>query len=145
MLYNYFRNTYYLIIFILLTFFFCFRTGFRPTKGGRLIRLVRRDMRTGQTLCPMGIESSIPRICPWNELLATEVQTTWFLLLTFIKHVCDQIKLSNFYDHPRHITYKNTHYLIIFLLLTFIKHVCDKKYTLFNYFINTYYLIIFSF
>jgi hypothetical protein len=33
-------------------FFFCFRTGFRPTKGGRLIRLVRRDMRIGQVLFP---------------------------------------------------------------------------------------------
>jgi hypothetical protein len=33
-----------------------FRTGFRPTKGGRLIWLVRRGMRTGQALFPLRIE-----------------------------------------------------------------------------------------
>jgi hypothetical protein len=36
--------------------FFCFRTDFRPIKGGRLIQLVRRGMRTGQVLFPLGIE-----------------------------------------------------------------------------------------
>ena len=64
---------YVLVIFI----FFCFRTGFRPTKDGRLIRLVRRGMRTGQALFPLGIEPCIPRVRPWKELLATGAQTTW--------------------------------------------------------------------
>ena len=39
----------YFFIFI----FFCFRTGFQPIKGGQLIRLVRRGMRTGQALFPL--------------------------------------------------------------------------------------------
>jgi hypothetical protein len=47
-----------------LIFFFCFRTGFRPTKGGRLIRLVRRGMHSDQVLFPLGIESGIPRVRP---------------------------------------------------------------------------------
>ena len=33
-------------------FFFCFRTDFQPINGGRLIRLVRRGIRTSQTLFP---------------------------------------------------------------------------------------------
>jgi len=41
-------------------FFFGFQIGFRPTKGGRLIRLVRRGMRTGQALFPLEIEPDIP-------------------------------------------------------------------------------------
>jgi hypothetical protein len=45
-----------------LIFFVCFRTGFRSTKGGRLIRLVRRDMCTDQTLFPLEIEPGIPQI-----------------------------------------------------------------------------------
>jgi len=57
--------------------FFCFRTGFRPTNGGRLIQLMRKGMRIGQALFPLGIESDIPRVYPWKELLATEAQTTW--------------------------------------------------------------------
>jgi len=44
--------------------FFGFRTGFRPTNGGRLIWLVRRGMRTGQALFPLGIEPGISRIRP---------------------------------------------------------------------------------
>ena len=44
--------------------FFCFRTGFRPTNGGRLIWLMRRGMRTGQVLFPLGIEIGIPQIRP---------------------------------------------------------------------------------
>jgi hypothetical protein len=59
-------------------FFFFFRTGFRPTKGGRLICLVRRGMRIGKTLFPLGIELGIPRIRPWKEFLATGAQATWF-------------------------------------------------------------------
>jgi len=55
-------------------FFFDFRTGFRLIKGGRLIRLVCRDMRTGQTLFPLGIEPGIPQVRPWKELLATGAQ-----------------------------------------------------------------------
>ena len=61
-----------------MTFFFGYSIGFRPTNGGRLIRLVRRGMRTGQELFPLGFEPSIPRVCPWKELLATGAQTTWF-------------------------------------------------------------------
>jgi hypothetical protein len=37
-------------------FIFGFCTSFRPTKGGRLIRLVRKGMRTGQALFPLEIE-----------------------------------------------------------------------------------------
>jgi hypothetical protein len=59
-------------------FFFGFHTGFRPTKGGRLIRLMRRGMHTGQALFPLGIEPGIPRVHPWKELLATGAQSTWF-------------------------------------------------------------------
>jgi len=44
--------------------FFGFRTGFRPTNSGRLIWFVRKGMRTGQTLFPLGIEPSISRIRP---------------------------------------------------------------------------------
>jgi hypothetical protein len=45
-------------------FFFGFRTGFRPTKGGQLIRLVRTGMHTGQALFPLGIEPGIfPHLC----------------------------------------------------------------------------------
>jgi hypothetical protein len=48
-------------------FFFCFRTGFRSTKGERQIQLLRRGMRTGQTLFPLGIEPDILWVCPWKE------------------------------------------------------------------------------
>jgi len=58
-------------------FFFGFCTGFRPVKGGRLIRLVRRGMWTGQALFLLGIEPGIPWVCPWKELLATGAQATW--------------------------------------------------------------------
>jgi len=61
---------------LLSVFFFGFRTGFRPTNGRRLIRLMRRGMRTGQALFPLGIEPDIPRVRPWKELLATRAQTT---------------------------------------------------------------------
>jgi len=67
-----------------LTFFFGFRTGFRPTNGEQLIRLVRRGMRTGQELFLLGFEPGIPRIRPWNELLATGAQTTLFKVLIFV-------------------------------------------------------------
>jgi len=54
--------------------FFSFRIGFRPTNGGRLIRLVRRGMHTGQELFPLGFESGIPRVRPLKELLVTGAQ-----------------------------------------------------------------------
>jgi hypothetical protein len=38
---------------------------------------VRRGMRTGQALFPLGIEPGIPRARPWKELLATGAQATW--------------------------------------------------------------------
>lgn len=57
-------------------FFFCFRTGFRPTNDGRLVRLVCKGMRTSQVLFPLGIESGIFRVRPWKKLLATGAQTT---------------------------------------------------------------------
>ncbi|KEH24125.1 hypothetical protein MTR_7g103935 [Medicago truncatula] len=41
--------------------YLCFSIGFRPIKGGQLIRLMRRCMCTGQTLFPVGIEPGIPR------------------------------------------------------------------------------------
>ena len=73
-------NLFFLVFFFIYEciFFFCFRTGFRPTKGERLIRLVRRGMRIGQALFP-GIEPDIPQVRPWKELIATGAQTTWFL------------------------------------------------------------------
>ena len=40
-------------------FFFGFHTSLRPINGGRLIQLVRRGMRTGQALFPLGIEPDI--------------------------------------------------------------------------------------
>ena len=55
---NTYNKDYYHII------FFCFRIGFQPTNGGRLIRLVHRGMRTGQTLFPMEIEPGIPWVRP---------------------------------------------------------------------------------
>jgi hypothetical protein len=61
-------------------FLFGFRTSFRPTKGGRLIRLVRRGMRTVQALFPLGIEPGIPQVRPWKELLATGAQATWLAI-----------------------------------------------------------------
>jgi len=36
-----------------------------------------RVMHSGQALFSLGIEPDIPRIHPWNELLATGAQTTW--------------------------------------------------------------------
>jgi len=45
--------------------------GSATVNGGRLIRLVRRGMRTGQALFLLGIEPDIPRVRPWKELLAT--------------------------------------------------------------------------
>jgi len=53
-------------------FFFGFRIGFRLTNGGRLIQLMRRGMRTDQTLFPLRIEPGIFRVRPWNEFLAIE-------------------------------------------------------------------------
>ncbi|KAK2436018.1 hypothetical protein QL285_021035 [Trifolium repens] len=47
-----------------LDFFFLLSHRFRPTKGERLIRLVRRGMRTGQAFFPLGIEPGIPRARP---------------------------------------------------------------------------------
>jgi hypothetical protein len=44
--------------------FFCFRTGFRSIKGGRLIRLVRKGMHTDQTLFLLRIEPK-PGILPY--------------------------------------------------------------------------------
>jgi len=77
-------------------FFCCFRTGFRPTKGGRLIRLMHRGMRTGQALFSLGIESGILRVRLWKELLATGAQTTWLPLQDF---TISSIKLTkNFLD-----------------------------------------------
>jgi hypothetical protein len=57
-------------------YFFAFRTGFRPTKGGRLIRLVRRGMRTGQVLFSLRIVAGIPLVHPWKEFIATRAQPT---------------------------------------------------------------------
>lgn len=57
-------------------YFFCFRIVFRPTIGERLIRLVRRDMCTGQALFLLEIESDILRVRPWKELLVAGAQTT---------------------------------------------------------------------
>jgi hypothetical protein len=68
---------------VTLFFFFWFHTGFRPTNGWRLIRLVRRGMRTGQVLFPLEIEPGIPWVRPWKELLATGAQSTWFTLFLF--------------------------------------------------------------
>jgi len=45
-------------------FFFFFRTGFRPTNGEQLIRLMCRGMRSGQALFPLEIEPGIPRVRP---------------------------------------------------------------------------------
>jgi len=39
---------------------------------------MRRGMRTGQALFPLGIEPGIPRVRPWTEILATGAQATWF-------------------------------------------------------------------
>ena len=63
-------------IICIIFFFFGFLIGFRPTNGGRLIQLMRRGMRIGQTLFPLGIEPGIPRVRPWKELLATGAQAT---------------------------------------------------------------------
>ena len=69
----------YLYFFLL--FGFCI--GFRPTNGGRLIRLLRRGMCTGQTLFPLEIKPDIPQIRPWKELFATRAQATWLSLFYF--------------------------------------------------------------
>jgi len=41
---------------------------------------MRRGMRTGQVLFPLGIEPGIPRVRPWKELLATEAHAIWLIL-----------------------------------------------------------------
>jgi hypothetical protein len=38
-------------------------------------------MRTGQALFLLKIEPGIPEVRPWKELLATEAQATWFIIL----------------------------------------------------------------
>jgi hypothetical protein len=43
---------------------------FRSIKGGRLIRLVRRGMRTDQALFPLKIEPGISRARPWKDFIA---------------------------------------------------------------------------
>jgi len=58
-------------------FFCCFCTGFRHTKGERLIWLMCRGMHTDQSLFPLKIELDIPRVRPWKELIATRAQTIW--------------------------------------------------------------------
>jgi hypothetical protein len=70
----------------MILFFFGFRTGFRPTKDGRLICLVCRGMRTGQALFPLGMEPGIPQIRPSKELLATEAQATWLITMILINN-----------------------------------------------------------
>ncbi|KAK2457707.1 cytochrome P450 93A3 [Trifolium repens] len=64
-------------------FFFLLSHRFRPTKGERLIRLVRRGMRTGKALFLLGIEPGIPRARPWKELLATGAPWNPVFLGTF--------------------------------------------------------------
>jgi len=63
-------------VFVILFIFFGFRISFRSTKRERLIRLMRRGMRTGQALFSLEIERDIPQIRPWKDLLATGAQTT---------------------------------------------------------------------
>jgi len=65
--------------------FFYFCTGFRPTKGGRLIQLVRRGMHTGQALFPLRIEPDIPEVRPWKKLLTTGARVTWLKIHLFFK------------------------------------------------------------
>jgi hypothetical protein len=69
-------------------YFFGFRTGFRPTKGGRLILLVRRGMCTDQALFPLGIEPGIPRVRPWKELLARLFYVTMLNKLYLMHQQC---------------------------------------------------------
>jgi len=54
-------------------YFFGFHTGFEPTNGGRLIRLMCRGMRIGQALFSLKIEPGILRVRPWKELLQTPI------------------------------------------------------------------------
>lgn len=75
-------------------FFFFFCTDFWSIKGGRFIRLVCRDMRTGQTLFLLGIEFGIPRIHPWKKLIATGAQTTWFSCESFYLRMIQPHHLS---------------------------------------------------
>ncbi|KEH18498.1 transmembrane protein, putative [Medicago truncatula] len=73
--------------------FFSFRTGFRSTKDGRKIRLVRRGMHTSQTLFPL-IELDIPQIRPWKELLATGAKQLGYLQIGFSESYFDVSGLS---------------------------------------------------
>jgi hypothetical protein len=54
--------------------FFCFRTDFQFIKGGRLIRLVRRGIRTGQALFFLEIEPDVPLI--ENSFFAYNVKSS---------------------------------------------------------------------
>jgi hypothetical protein len=81
----------------------CFRTGFWPTKGGQIIRLVRRGMHTGQSLFPMWIEPGIPRLYSWKEFLATGAQATWLdeCILYFrypLKNIYGRLSCRNFVE-----------------------------------------------
>jgi hypothetical protein len=85
--------------------FFCFCTGFRPTKSGRLIRLVCKGMRTDQALFPLGIKPGIPRVRPWNELLATGTQTIWFPLDVILNKLWNEyICFVSCYCHTKILT-----------------------------------------
>jgi hypothetical protein len=55
-------------------------------------------MRTGQALFPLKIEPGISWIRPWNELIVTGAQTTWFTTAIFyriISYINKDISLIN--------------------------------------------------
>ena len=95
--------------------FFCFRIGFRSTKGIWLIRLMRRGMRAGQALFPLGIEPGILQVCPWKELLTTRVQTTWFARKSTN---CSRGHFLQYVAFPYYkrsaMTYQNSNTLLVF-------------------------------
>jgi hypothetical protein len=45
---------------------------------------MRRSMRTGQALFPLGIEPDIPWVRPWKELLTTGAQATWLVVVEIL-------------------------------------------------------------
>ena len=47
---------------------------------------MHRGMHPDQVLLPLKIELGIPRVRPWNVLLATGAQTTWFDIMTLVYH-----------------------------------------------------------
>jgi hypothetical protein len=130
----------------LLIFFFCFRTGFRPNKGGRLIRLVREACALAKRCSPGNQKISIFNMWQlstnFNYFFFNSLNLAYLLYLIkngstnewrfvyyieYILHYCQYMNPNNWnyiiynmqWMHQSEITYEafNHHTTIEFLLV----------------------------